>query len=172
MLPPLAAAVLAAAAFATVGVESIDQYHRVSERVATGAQPTPAQVAALSDEGFNAIVNLREESEFNDGPQARAARDGGMRFIRVPVSNQNPADDAVEKFLTVTDDADLYPVFIYCASANRAAALWMIRRVLRDGWTLQAAEEEAARSGLTKAAMRDFARGYIERHRPTQGGAP
>jgi uncharacterized protein (TIGR01244 family) len=172
MLPPLAAAVLAAAAFATVGVESIDQYHRVTDRVATGAQPTPEQVTALSDEGFNAIVSLREESEFNDGPQSQAARKAGIQFIRVPVSNQNPADAAVDQFLTATDDEGLYPIFVYCASANRAAALWMIRRVLRDGWTVQAAEEEAARSGLTKAAMRDFARGYIERHGPTQGGAP
>ena len=74
MLPPLAAVVIAAAAFASVGVESIENFHRVSDRVATGGQPTPEQIAALADAGFNAIVNLREDAEFNDGPQFRAAR--------------------------------------------------------------------------------------------------
>jgi hypothetical protein len=50
-LSSLAAAILAAAAFASAGVESIDRFHRVNDRVATGAQPTPAQVTALGDEG-------------------------------------------------------------------------------------------------------------------------
>ncbi len=158
------AAALAIAAFASAGVDSVDSFYRVSERVATGAQPTPEQIAALSDKGFNTIINLREESEFNDGPQARAAREAGMLFLRVPVSKQNPTDAAVEKFLSVTDDESVYPVFVYCGSGNRAAALWMIRRVLRDGWALADAEAEADRAGLKTAEMRDFARDYIRRH--------
>ena len=163
-LPWLAMAVLTAGASAAVGVEPIDGFHRVSERVAIGAQPTPAQITTLSDEGFAAIVNLREESEFNDGPQARAARDAGMAFVRIPISSKTPADAAVEEFLAASDDDALYPVFIYCASANRAAALWMIRRVLREGWTLADAEAEAVRAGLRSATMLDFARDYLRRH--------
>ena len=72
----LGAALVAAAAFASAA-ESIDQFHRISSRVATGAQPTTEQITTLSDEGFNAVINLREESEFNNGPQARAARNSG-----------------------------------------------------------------------------------------------
>lgn len=162
----------AAAAFAMAGVETIDQYYRIDKRVAIGAQPTPEQVTLLSDEGFNGIINLREEPEFNDGPQARAARDAGLSFVRVPVSSKAPTDAAVDQFLLVTDDESLYPVFIYCASANRAAGLWMIRRVLREGWALEAAEAEAARAGLVKAEMRDFALDYIRRHAPAKGAAP
>ena len=136
----LSSAVLAGATLASAEVESISQFHRVTDRVAIGAQPTPEQVTTLSSKGFNGIINLREESEFNDGPQSHAARNAGMQFVRVPISSQRPSDAAVEKFLAATDDQALYPVFIYCASANRAAALWMIRRVLRDGWTLADAE--------------------------------
>ena len=76
---------------------------------------------------------------------------------------------AVDKFLAVTDDPALYPVFIYCRSGNRAAALWMIRRVLRDGWTLANAESEAERAGLTSATLRDFARDYVRRHGEAEG---
>lgn len=163
-LTSLATLVLAAAISAAVDVEPIDQFHRISDRVATGAQPTSEQVTALADEGFVAIVNLREESEFNDGPQSRAAQDAGMLFLRIPVSREKPADAAVERFLAATDDEALYPVFIYCASANRAAALWMIRRVLRDGWTLADAGAEAERAGLRSSTMLDFARDYVRRH--------
>lgn len=170
MLPPLAAAALAAAAFASVGVESIDEFHRVSASVATGGQPTPAQVTALADAGFNAIVNLREDAEANDGPQFRAAREAGIRFVRVPVSMTSPTDASVAKFLAVTDERELYPVYVYCAEGNRAAAYWMIRRVLRDHWTLEKAEAEAKSAGLTKPETLEFVRGYIQRH-SRSGGA-
>ena len=160
----LSAGILAAASFAWAGVGSIGGFYRVSERVAVGAQPSPDDVTGLSTEGFNGIINLREESEFNDGPQSHAARDSGIQFVRVPLSSKDPSDAAVEKFLAATDDESLYPLFIYCASGNRAAALWMVRRVLREGWNLADAEAEADRAGLKSAAMRDFARDYVRRH--------
>lgn len=168
----LSAAVLAAAAFASAGVESIAGFHRVSDRVAIGSQPTPDEVTALAAEGFNGIVNLREEAEFNDGPQSHAARESGMHFVRVPLSSKNPSDAAVEKFLAATDDDSLYPLFIYCASGNRAAAVWMVRRVLREGWSLADAETEAEHAGLTNTAMRDFARDFIRRHAEKRAGEP
>lgn len=42
----------------------------------------------------------------------------------------------------------------------------MIRRVLRDGWTVEKAEAEAEQIGLKNAPhLNQFARGYIERHK-------
>ena len=160
------------AAVAMAGPGSIDGFSRIDERVAVGAQPTPEQVVALSDQGFNGIINLREEAEFNDGTLSQAARNAGMRFVRVPISARKPSDGAVEAFLAATDDADLYPVFVYCASGNRAAALWMVRRVLRDGWVPADAEIEAERAGLKSPEMREFARDYIRRQLAGRAAAP
>jgi sulfide:quinone oxidoreductase len=166
--PWILGAILAAAAAATASeagsVQSIVGFHPLSDRVAIGTQPTADQVTALAAAGFNGIVNLREESEFNDGPQSHAAVTSGMQFFRVPLSKEEPSDAAVEKFLAVTDEPTVYPLFIYCASGNRAAAVWMIRRVLRDGWALADAEAEAQQAGLTSEKMRDFARDYVRRH--------
>jgi len=164
MLIALTGVLLAAAALAEEGAAPIEHFYRISERVAIGGQPTPEQIEALSSEKFNGVINLREDAEFNDGPQARAARDWGMTFVRVPVSREAPSDASVEKFLEATDDPALYPVFIYCGTGNRAAAFWMIRRVVRDGWTLADAEAEASRAGLQAGKMLDFARDYAQRH--------
>ena len=42
----------------------------------------------------------------------------------------------------------------------------MIRRVLRDGWTIEEAEKEAEKIGLREAPhLNEFARAYIEKHR-------
>lgn len=162
---------IAAVVFAAEGASTIDHFYRISERVAIGGQPTPEQVAELSHDGFNGVVNLREEAELNDGPHALAAREWGMTFVRVPVSREAPSDGAVEKFLAATDDPSLYPIYIYCGSGNRAAAFWMIRRVVRDGWTLADAETEAARAGLAAGKMLDFARDYVQRHPRNAGTA-
>jgi len=164
VLVALGAVLSSAAVLALEGAATIDRFYRITDSVAIGGQPTPEQVTALSDDGFHTIINLREEVEFNDGPQARAARDSGMLFVRVPLSRQKPEDAAVETFLTATDDQALYPIFIYCASGDRAAALWMIRRVVRDGWTRADAEAEADRAGLRAGKMRDFALDYLLRH--------
>ena len=171
VLVTLTGVLLAAATFAAEGTAEIDRFHRITDRVAIGGQPTPEQIAALSTARFNAVINLREEGEFNDGPQARAARDWGMTFVRVPLSRETPSDAAVEKFLEATDDQELYPIFIYCASGDRAAAVWMIRRVVRDGWVVADAEAEANRAGLQAGKMLDFARDYIQRHRRNTGSA-
>jgi uncharacterized protein (TIGR01244 family) len=160
----LTGVLVAAAMLAVGGSVAIDRFHRITERVAIGGQPTPEQIVELSDDGFNAVINLREEAEFNDGPQAHAAIASGMTFVRVPVSREAPSDAAVEKFLVATDDEALYPVFIYCASGDRAAAFWMIRRVVRDGWVVAKAEAEASRAGLPAGKMLDFALDYIQRH--------
>jgi len=52
----------------------------------------------------------------------------------------------------------------HCAAGIRAGAFWMIRRVLRDGWTAEAAEKEAERIGLRESPhLNEFARRYFER---------
>jgi len=161
------AALLSSAALAVPaggGVEDIDGFHRIDAKVAVGATPAPAQVAGLAEAGFRSLLNLREESEIDSAPVALAAKDAGLTYLRAPISSKQPTDAAATEFLRITDEASIYPVFIYCASGNRAAALWMVRRVLRDGWTLEAAQAEAERAGLTSPAMREFALGYIERH--------
>ena len=86
-----------------------------------------------------------------------------MLCVRVPLSRAKPADASFEKLRAVTDDQPIYPIFVYCASGDRAAALWMIRRVVRENWTLANAEAEAGKAGLTAGTMWNFAHDYIGR---------
>ena len=54
-------------------------------------------------------------------------------------------------------------MFIHCTAAIRVGAFWMIRRVLRDGFTLDAALEEARKVGLVPTPhLEEFARAYID----------
>ena len=57
------------------------------------------------------------------------------------------------------------PVFIHCGSANRVGAVWMIKRVLQDGWAMDRAQTEAEAIGLRSAQLVEFAKTYISEHR-------
>jgi len=71
----------------------------------------------------------------------------------------------VTEFLKILDDPANRPAFIHCTSAIRVGAFWMIRRVLRDGWKVDDAEEEAKKIGLKESPhLNEFARRYIKQH--------
>ena len=145
---------------------SIRNFLRVNDQFCTGGQPRPEQLDTLKKEGVNAIINLRPPSEHRAEEEETAAKGLGLRYFNIPVVFSDPKPEQVDQFLQITDDPANRPAFVHCASAVRVGAFWMIRRVLRDGWTVPAAEAEAQKVGLKDSPnMRDFARKYIEEHK-------
>jgi len=61
-----------------------------------------------------------------------AAKEAGINFIHLPFNAAAPDPMLVDNFLKAVTDPRNQPAFIHCASANRAAALWMIKRVERQ----------------------------------------
>ena len=49
----------------------------------------------------------------------------------------------VDQFLKTITQAGNQPAFIHCASGNRAAGMWFVKRVLVDKWDLDKAGAEA-----------------------------
>jgi protein tyrosine phosphatase (PTP) superfamily phosphohydrolase (DUF442 family) len=119
----------------------------------------------LKDEGVKAIINLRPPSEHRAAEEEARAKELGLRYFNIPFVFGEPKDEQATEFLKITDDPANRPAFTHCASAIRVGAFWMIRRVLRDGWKVDAAEEEAKKIGLKESPhLNEFARRYIERH--------
>jgi hypothetical protein len=64
-------------------------------------------------------------------------------------------------------------MFIHCTAAIRVGAFWMIRRVLRDNFTPDAALEEARKIGLVPTPhLEEFARAYIAAHKAPAAKPP
>jgi uncharacterized protein (TIGR01244 family) len=160
----IAVAVFAAEPQAETG--DIDKFHRVDDRVSTGAQPTIPQIAALARQGFRTIVNLREPGEFDAAAEEQTAKDAGIAYVNIPVKTADPKPEQADAVLKVLSDPAAYPVFLHCGSGNRVGAFWMIRRILVDGWTAEAAEKEAVAIGLKSPNLKDFAREYVSQHSP------
>jgi uncharacterized protein (TIGR01244 family) len=147
-------------------VPPIRNFVQVNKEFCTGGQPRLEHLQKLKDEGVKAIINLRPAAEHRAAEEEAKAKELGLRYFNVPVVFGDPKDEQATEFLKITDDPANRPAFIHCASAIRVGAFWMIRRVLRDGWTVTAAEEEAKKIGLVENPhLNEFARRYIERNR-------
>jgi len=161
------ALVLAASAPAQKEPPDIRNFLRVNEEFCTGGQPRLEHLARLKEDGVKAIINLRRPTEHRAEEEEAEAKRLGLRYFNIPVAFGEPRDEQADEFLRLTDDPANRPAFIHCTAAIRAGAFWMIRRALRDGWTIERAEEEAARVGLREAPhLTEWARAYIEKRRP------
>lgn len=143
--------------------EASASFHRVSDRVWAGGQPSSDDLALLCGSGVRTVVDLREAVEHDVDAERLASERLGMAFVHVPVRGDAPEDREADAFLAVTARADAYPILVHCASGNRAAAFWMIHRLVLDRWTVEAAEGEARRIGLRSTVLRNFALDYAER---------
>jgi outer membrane protein assembly factor BamB/protein tyrosine phosphatase (PTP) superfamily phosphohydrolase (DUF442 family) len=151
----------------------IRNFLRVNKDFCTGGQPRLEHLEQLKAEGVKAVLNLRRPSEHRAEEEAAKAKELGLRYFNIPVAFGEPNEDQVTEFLKITDDPENRPMFIHCTAAIRVGAFWMIRRVLRDGWTVDDAEKEATKVGLRESPhWNEFARKYIEKHRSTGAAAP
>src|SRR5262245_61358440 len=142
----------------------IRNFLQVNEEFCTGGQPRLEHLAKLKADGVKAIINLRQPSEHRAAEEEAEAKRLGLRYFNIPVVYADPKEDQVEEFLKITDDPENRPAFIHCTAAIRVGAFWMIRRALRDGWSIEKAEEEAKKVGLVEAPhLVSFAKSYIEK---------
>ena len=145
-------------------VPGITNFARVETTVACAGATTPAAVAEVKRLGFKSVVSLRPASEAGadiEG-EAAAAKAAGINFVHLPFNAQAPDPMLVESFLKVVTAPGNQPAFIHCASGNRAAALWLIKRVEVDKWAVDRASEEATALGLTSSALKTFALDQIQ----------
>ena len=143
----------------------IMNFLRINTEICTGGQPTMDQLAELKKQGVTTVINLRTPQEYDPAPEEAKAKELGMRYFNIPVAGAGPKDEQVVEFLKLTDDPKNRPAFIHCASANRVGAFWMIRRVLRDNWTMDAAKAEADKIGLRSPNLVEFATQYVQKNK-------
>jgi protein tyrosine phosphatase (PTP) superfamily phosphohydrolase (DUF442 family) len=146
--------------------QPIRNFLRVNDQFCTGGQPRLEHLEMLKKEGVKAIINLRQTTEHRAAEEEAKAKELGLRYFNIPVVFTDPKDEQVDEFLRITDDVNNRPAFIHCTAAKRVGAFWMIRRVLRDGFTVADAEKEAEKVGLVESPhLNEFARRYIEKHK-------
>ena len=147
-------------------VPGIVNFSKVETTVACAGATTPAALAEVKKMGYQSVINLRLASEAGSeiDAEAAAAKAAGITFIHLPFNAAAPDPMLVDNFLKAVTDTANQPAFIHCASANRAAALWMVKRIVVDKWDVDRASTEAAALGLTNPTLKAFAIEQAQKH--------
>jgi uncharacterized protein (TIGR01244 family) len=172
---PLIALLVAATATAGASAQQLRKqelagavnYTRVSPTIGCAGATTPDVIPALKQEGYASIINLRLATErgANVEGQKALAEAAGIRYIHLPFESASPDPAVIDAFLQAVADPANQPVFIHCASANRVGGLWLVKRVLQDGWATDKAIAEAEMIGLSSAPLKAFMLDYIRSQR-------
>ncbi len=145
-------------------VPGVINFARVETTIACAGATTPAAVAGLKKMGYASIINLRlaNEAGADVEGEAAAAKAAGVNYVHIPFNAASPDPAVVDAFLKAVTAPANQPAFVHCASANRAAAMWMIKRIQVDKWDADRAGAEAAALGLTNSALKTFALDYVQ----------
>jgi uncharacterized protein (TIGR01244 family) len=148
-------------------IEGITNFAQVETTVACAGAVTPSAVAGIKKLGFASIINLRldNEKDADIDAEAAAAKAAGINFVHLPLNGSAPDSAVADRFLKIITEPGNQPAFIHCASGNRAAAMWLIKRVLIDKWDNDRALEEAGQLGSISPVMKTFALDYIQAHK-------
>jgi len=118
----------------------------------------------LRTHGFATVINLRfaDEADVDVEGSRTAAEAVGLKYLHLPFDpEKHPEADVIGDILAAAGDRMDQPVYIHCNSATRAAAVWMIGRVLKDGWDIDAAGKEAGLITIKPESAIAFATWYV-----------
>ena len=142
--------------------DGIKNFARVETTVACAGAITVDAMPEIRKMGFVSVINLREAQEpgADIETQRAAAQAAGLRYYHVPMNTAKPDPKVADEFIKVVTSKEAAPAFIHCASANRASAMWMIKRIVVDRWDVDRASAEAEALGLTNATLKQWALEY------------
>lgn len=144
----------------------LPNFHRISENLYRGGQPTAEGIRQLAELGIKTIVCFRNARE-KILREKEIAEASGLRFINLHLSNWFSAkDEEIEKILETILNPEHQPVFIHCKrGADRTGTVAAVYRMRFDGWTATQANHEAKKHGIGwwQVWMKDYIKAYYKR---------
>jgi uncharacterized protein (TIGR01244 family) len=129
--------------------------YTITEHIVLAGQPEPADWTPLVERGFRRIINIRSDPE-RGGVEGRNAEAAGLHYQHLPLPAYELEAEHMNTFHAVLAAAHGNKTLIHCRTASRTALLWMLHRVLHDGWSQEQAEAELRAAGYDEDAMDTF----------------
>ena len=116
--------------------DGIKNFSRLETTVACAGAITSDAMPEIKKMGFASVINLREAQEPGaDVDKHRAAAEAaGLRYYHVPFNGAKPDPKAADQFVKIISSKEAEPAFIHCGGGNRAAMMWLIKRIVVDKW--------------------------------------
>jgi uncharacterized protein (TIGR01244 family) len=142
-------------------VAGVRNFARLETTVACAGATGPEALPEIKKMGFVSVINLRLASEAGAEVEKEeaAAKAAGLNYFHVPFAGK-PDPNAAAAFLDAITSKGAEPAFIHCGGGNRAATMWLIKRIAVDKWDADRAVKEAAALGQTNEDLRKWAIEY------------
>jgi protein tyrosine phosphatase (PTP) superfamily phosphohydrolase (DUF442 family) len=140
----------------------IYNYLHLTDQVATAGQPTDEQLHAITQEGYEVIINLLPGEHLQVGEQ-EFFEAAGVDFIHIPVLWNEPTLAEFEQFVEAMQTHRERRIFIHCAANMRASAFCYLYRTLCLGICPETALADMSRIWTPNPIWQRFI-ASVERH--------
>jgi protein tyrosine phosphatase (PTP) superfamily phosphohydrolase (DUF442 family) len=154
-----------AAGCATSGrnVRGIANFATVEDGLYRGGQPSEIGIDQLRKQGVKTIINLRDDF---DPREEGWVHDAGMHYVLIRTSAARIRTAEVARFLDEMEKAPR-PIFVHCYHGRDRTGLEIaVYRIVKCGWTRDAALRELYAHGYQWAAFPGIARYVRSRELP------
>lgn len=142
--------------------------YRINDAISIGGQPCEDEIPALRRQGYQTVVNFRDDGETSDQlpPDAEGTevQTLGMRYVHLPTVSHTLTPDIFDRFRATFGDLPR-PIYAHCATGKRAAALVLAALACARRMGEREIEELAIQWGLKE--RRDLiaaVKNYVARH--------
>ena len=119
---------------------AIRNFRRIDDQIATGGQPTEAQLRDIAAAGFQSVINLALATSTDAlADEPASVRALGLDHLHIPVDFQVPTAEDYARFATAMHEWRGRDVFVHCAANYRVSVFMAIYRVTELGWRREAA---------------------------------
>jgi protein tyrosine phosphatase (PTP) superfamily phosphohydrolase (DUF442 family) len=125
-------------------VPGVPNFHKVSDELYRGGQPSAAGMQQLQKLGIKTVINLRSFHSDRD-----EIGDTGLGYEHIYMKAWHPEDKELVRFLQIVTNGDRTPVFVHCQyGSDRTGTVCAIYRVAVQGWSKDEAIEEMTEGGF------------------------
>ncbi len=111
-------------------------FRQAAPDLATSGQPQQDELAAISEAGYEVIINLalHDDPRYSLKDEASSVNELGMEYIHIPVQFGAPTESDLIKFFDAMASHKHLRVWVHCAANKRVSAFLGLYRCLREGW--------------------------------------
>jgi protein tyrosine phosphatase (PTP) superfamily phosphohydrolase (DUF442 family) len=123
-----------------VSLSEIRNFVAVSDELATGGQPTEAQLREVAASGFELVINLGLLDPLYCLPdEAGTAKELGLAYRHIPVDFKAPRVDDFVRFENALGEAAGRRAFVHCAANYRVSCFVALYGERHLGWSRERA---------------------------------
>jgi protein tyrosine phosphatase (PTP) superfamily phosphohydrolase (DUF442 family) len=128
-----------------IELPGLPNFHKVSDDLYRGAQPSAEGMRQLEKIGIKTVVNLRSSHSDRDELQGTSL---AYEHIEMTAWGK-PENEDVLRFLQIVSDGNSLPVFVHCQhGADRTGTVCAIYRIAVQGWSKDETVEEMTKGGF------------------------